>query len=623
MSQANYHIFGKYILLERLASGGMAEVYLAKRPGADGIGTFVALKRILPQYSDKPEYVGMFKEEAKIAVNLKHNNVVTIHDFGIHHNHFFLVMDYVEGRNLRQILNDLKKNSLSLSIEQIIYIIKEVASGLDYAHRCMDGKTGRPLHITHRDISPQNVMISFEGEVKVIDFGIAKAETNLENTKAGTIKGKFSYMSPEQAEGNTVDLRTDIFSLGIVLWELLANDRLFLSNNELNTINKIKTAHIPSLRKLNPQISPELERICLKALSKDRNMRYQTSAAFHRDLNRFLNTQYPDFSNQDFSVFMKSVYADTIISNRKRLIEYSKVGETWSDTDFEKTETYTGSQNPVNNDENTNHPEGFDASATNNKQLDIPSFEPLHQTSTNHRHTQTMSSGTFDSINTTTWNRTKKKKRRKRKNQQDNLVTGVIAAIAISAAAFLIAPPIIKAIFSNETGRIESASTVKNRVLTGKGNQIVEKIPVTISTFPSGARINLNGRFTGLFSPAQLHLPKNNHQKVTFSKDGYVDYETTIVVSKPESKSYTLQRSQFGYVDLELVNGGANPRVIINGLEVREKTPITKYPIPANTVVDIRVENPYRGLSAATKVKVGLNTRQRVRLVLRKKKSKK
>jgi len=212
MSQ--FERFGKYILLEKLASGGMAEIYLAKSLGAQGVNKFLAVKRILPQYSENPEFKEMFREEAKVSVNLRHSNVVPIFDFGEEKNQFYLVMDYVEGRNVRQMLNELKKQQIQLSIEQICYIVREAAGGLDHAHRCIDGATGRPLNIIHRDISPQNIMISFEGEVKIIDFGIAKAETQLEATKAGTLKGKFGYMSPEQADGLPIDVRTDIFFSG-------------------------------------------------------------------------------------------------------------------------------------------------------------------------------------------------------------------------------------------------------------------------------------------------------------------------------------------------------------------------------------------------------------------------
>ena len=176
MSQ-NYEYFGKYILLEKLATGGMAEVWLARAPGAGGIGRFVAIKKILPQYSDNPEFIQMFRDEAAIAMNLSHSNIVGIYEYGQERKQFFLVLDYVEGINLRQLLNKLKqKSNQQLQVDQAVYAIKEVAAGLDHAHRSLNSATGKPLNITHRDMSPQNVMISFEGEVKIIDFGIAKAE---------------------------------------------------------------------------------------------------------------------------------------------------------------------------------------------------------------------------------------------------------------------------------------------------------------------------------------------------------------------------------------------------------------------------------------------------------------
>ncbi|MGE0633812.1 MAG: serine/threonine protein kinase, partial [Pseudobdellovibrionaceae bacterium] len=337
----NFEKFGKYVLLEKVATGGMAEVYLGKSTGASGVSKFFAIKRILPQFSDNPEFVDMFKEEAKIAVNLSHSNVVSIFDFGIERGQFFLVMEYVEGQNLRQVLNFIKKQNVVLNTEQIVYVIKEVAAGLDHAHRCLDAQTGRPLNITHRDISPQNVMVSFEGDIKIVDFGIAKAESQLENTRAGTIKGKFGYMSPEQAEGSAnVDLRTDIFSLGILLWEMLANDRLFVSNNEVNTLRKIRDCQIPSLRKINPNIPADLEKICVKALAKDPMLRYQTAAALNRDLSRFLSTQYPDFATQDFSIFMKTLFAAKISDNRRRFIDYSQSLQ-GSSSNEEHTQTAT------------------------------------------------------------------------------------------------------------------------------------------------------------------------------------------------------------------------------------------------------------------------------------------
>ena len=317
--------FGKYVLLEKLAMGGMAEVYLARSIGAGGVGKFVAVKRILPQFSEQPEFVEMFKDEASIAINLQHSNIVTITEFGMEKNQFFIVMDFVNGRNLKQILNKVKTANSSLGIEHIVYCAKEIAAGLDHAHRCLNPATAKPLNIIHRDMSPHNVMISFEGEIKVVDFGIAKAETQIESTRAGTLKGKFGYMSPEQADAQEVDQRTDVFSLGVILWELLANDRLFGGKNEIEILRKIKECNIQPLRKLNANIPPELEKIVSKALAKDRNLRYRNAEDLHRDLHRFLNLKYPDFSKQDFAKFLKTLFAKEIEDTHRKLLEYAKL----------------------------------------------------------------------------------------------------------------------------------------------------------------------------------------------------------------------------------------------------------------------------------------------------------
>ncbi|MBT4761642.1 MAG: serine/threonine protein kinase [Bdellovibrionaceae bacterium] len=325
--------FGKYILHEKFAAGGMAEVFLCRAPGVGVAGKFSAMKRILPQFSNNTEFIRMFKDEAKIALNLTHSNIVSIFEFGIENDQLFLVMDLVEGKNLRQVLNKLSKENQHLKVEYVLHIINQLSIGLDHAHRCLDGSTGKPLNIIHRDISPQNIMISYNGEIKIIDFGIAKAESQMEATKAGTLKGKFGYMSPEQAEGQIVDLRTDIFSVGIMLWEMLANERLFIANNEINTLKKIRACQVPSLNKFNPNIPPELEKIIAKVLHKDRNLRYQTAGAFSKDLTLFMNKHYPEFIPNSFSEYMRSVYGDEIQAFRNKLIEFSKMQRDEQKTD--------------------------------------------------------------------------------------------------------------------------------------------------------------------------------------------------------------------------------------------------------------------------------------------------
>jgi eukaryotic-like serine/threonine-protein kinase len=325
LAQEKFERFGNYILLEKLASGGMAEIYLSKKLAAEGVQKFVAVKRILAQHSSSEDFIRMFKDEAKIAVNLNHSNVVSIYDFGVENNQLFLVMEYMEGKNLRQILNRLKQVNKRFSISHIAYVTKMISAGLDHAHRLIDATTGHPLNIIHRDMSPQNVMVSFEGEVKIIDFGIAKSTTQEESTRVGTLKGKFGYMSPEQVDGMEVDARTDIFAIGIMLWEMLSEQRLFLTNNEMSTLRKIRDCKIPSLREIDPNIPIELEKIVNKSLARNKTQRYQTAAEIQKDLQSFLNRYNPDFSSQDFAEFIKEMFSEEIVDARKRQVAYSKV----------------------------------------------------------------------------------------------------------------------------------------------------------------------------------------------------------------------------------------------------------------------------------------------------------
>ena len=314
--------FGKYTILKKLATGGMADIFLSISLSPTGFGRFVVIKRALSRFSNSSEFKNMFKNEAKVVCNLKHKNIIPIYEFGIEKDQLFLVMEYIIGSNLRELTKRLKSKSKILSLPNAVYIVKEVAAGLNYAHNAIDHNSGLPLNIIHRDVSPQNVMLSFDGEIKLIDFGIAKiSDANL--TKAGHLKGKFSYMSPEQAEGKDLDPRTDIFCLGIILWELLTGKRLFASSNELASLKKVRNCDVPNAQKINPSIPTELNNILKKALEKNKNLRYKTAADFEQSLNFFLNKNYPEFSQYDFITFMKTIYRTRIMSEREILKTYS------------------------------------------------------------------------------------------------------------------------------------------------------------------------------------------------------------------------------------------------------------------------------------------------------------
>ena len=316
--------FGKFKLFNQIARGGMAEIFLGCSGSVESAHKFLVIKRILSVHSHNKEFNKMFQNEGKIAVNLNHSNIGSIYEFGIEKNQYFICMEYISGRNVRQLVKKLKSQKKVLSPAMCAHIIRCICNGLDYAHNCTDSITGQPLNIIHRDISPQNIMVSFGGDVKVIDFGIAKIDDS-ESTKVGVLKGKFEYMSPEQVRGKELDRQTDIFSLGNVLWELLANRKLFTGSNEIQLLKKIKSCEIPDLKKINPAIPDRLVEIVNKALSSNKNLRYQTMGEMGNDISIFLNKFYPDFTNTNFSSFIKEVYIEEILEERQTLKKYSQL----------------------------------------------------------------------------------------------------------------------------------------------------------------------------------------------------------------------------------------------------------------------------------------------------------
>lgn len=278
--------FGKYELLEQIGIGGMAEVFLAKSFGAEGIEKILVIKRILPEYTENPKFVDMFVSEAKIAMDLNHPNVVQIYDFGKVENQFYLAMEFIDGIDLGIFIAGHQKLKKKISIGNAVYIISEIAKGLHYAHERKDS-FGEPLKIVHRDISPQNILISPDGGVKLVDFGIAKA-TSVTDENPNVVRGKFSYMSPEQASGRYVDHRSDIFSLGTILFELLCNRPLFKHANQKETMSLVKSAVVPDLLDLNPDLPLDLVDLVYKSLAKNPDERFSSARDIQVALTRIL-----------------------------------------------------------------------------------------------------------------------------------------------------------------------------------------------------------------------------------------------------------------------------------------------------------------------------------------------
>ena len=347
-------LFGKYYLLELINVGGMAEVFKAKMFGVEGFEKIVAIKRILPEVAEDADFIKMFIDEAKIAVKLQHPNVVQIFELGKIDGSYFIAMELINGKDIKTIRKRLKRVDLLMPVEQSAYIISQVCEGLDYAHRKTDEKMN-PLNIVHRDISPQNMIVSYEGTVKLIDFGIAKAKSKSTKTQVGMLKGKFSYMSPEQVSGQPIDRRSDIFSLGVVFFEMLTGKRLFLGKNDVETLEKIRKAEVLPPSVFNSAVPPELDRIVMKALAKDREERYQWASEFAEDLKKFSYSSGKIFTRQDMMNFMSEFFADELEEETAKLEEYQKIKKPTEMPLREAAQPARGNDSPADDEKSVIH----------------------------------------------------------------------------------------------------------------------------------------------------------------------------------------------------------------------------------------------------------------------------
>ena len=303
----------------------MAEVFKAKSYGVEGFEKILAIKRILPTMGEDRDFIKMFIDEAKIAGQLAHANICQIFELGRIDGSHFIAMEYIWGKDLLQIQNRLRKLKQPMPVPMACFALSKVLEGLDYAHRKRD-PLGRPLEIVHRDCSPQNVLVSYEGEVKVIDFGIAKATSRNSRTMAGVLKGKFGYMSPEQVRGLPLDRRSDLFALGTMLYECLTGERLFQGETDFSTLEKVRNVDIQPPRAINPAIPEAVEKVILKALAKDVDDRYQWCSEMLADLQQYLMAQEVVFTAKSLSTWLKEVFAAEIERERQQLEQYKRVG---------------------------------------------------------------------------------------------------------------------------------------------------------------------------------------------------------------------------------------------------------------------------------------------------------
>lgn len=310
----------RYEVIKKLDAGGMAEVYIGRTVGVAGITKKVAIKRVLPHLAENKKFVSMFLDEARVGMKLSHANVVQVFDVGEEEGTYFIVMEFIDGVSLKDVIDTLKERRQVVPVGAAVQIAAEAARGLAYAHAAAD-ENGAPLNIVHRDVSPPNILISVQGEVKVTDFGLAKAASQLETTDPGVVKGKFSYLSPEAVDGEMVDERADVFSLGIVLFEMVTGKRLFLGETDYQTVQLVSRAHVPSLKMLNSAVPELLDDVVHKALARDREARYASAGEFAEALTGVLYSSGMKATSRHVAELVAAVKGDAKSAAARQLAE--------------------------------------------------------------------------------------------------------------------------------------------------------------------------------------------------------------------------------------------------------------------------------------------------------------
>lgn len=324
LSTTSFESFGPYLFLKRLAAGGMAEVYLARPASQEGNGRVQVVKRILPHVANNQDFHQMFQTEIQVIMGFNHPHTVQLHDFGEVNRQPYIAMEYIEGKNLKEVMAKLIKQQQKMPVPVTLGLMMQAAAGLNYAHTFENKITGEAVNAIHRDISPHNLLLSYDGNLKVIDFGIAKAATSIhEPTRVGTLKGKIAYLSPEQINGQALDARSDVFALGIVAWELLTLRRPFSqdSDSELTVIGRINNCDMTIVppSQYNTEIPQSLDEVILKALRKDPNERFQSAADFQKALRDVMMRFYPDHSYAQTSQLIQSLFSQEIKAERQEI----------------------------------------------------------------------------------------------------------------------------------------------------------------------------------------------------------------------------------------------------------------------------------------------------------------
>lgn len=585
--------FGRYLLLDHLVDGGMAQIFRARYLSEEA-KKIVAIKMIREQFSNDESFKSMFMNEIKVTFALNHPNIAQTYDYGILDGKLYTAMEYVDGANLKQFLLRLKKRNYAFPIEITCYIISQMCQGLNYAHHLTDNFSGKKINIIHRDISPHNVMVTWDGAVKIIDFGIAKAETNTDATQAGTIKGKLSYIAPEYVDGKDLDHRYDQFAVGITFWELLCNRKLFRANNDLAILKKVQSCQITPPSHINPNVPKELDEIVLTALNKDRNLRYKNLDQMNRAIVKFLYSRYSEFNPTDLAYFAKELFKEDIQKDRKRLVQFGKV-------DVSPYIHSDGSVQSVVREENRREIEMEEnlEQATRDITLAVEETKSPSHSKTRIQKTLSQRNATHEStrFSTVTVNRPQ---------QREDATKGTshhkyyIIAASIVFALFLFRGPLTSLLHSSEQGEPLVSTQIP------KARLIIQGLDLLTDLY-------INGELT-IYTGIALELPQNQEVEIRVEKEGHLSYNTQVSFTPEDEEKLIvipkLKEAKYGELSAaNIYSDGSFLKIQVDGEVVQKKMPFKNWRLPAGSY-DAMIKNPNIDFEKPIKIVIEENKRE-------------
>ena len=510
--------FGKYTLIRKLATGGMAELFLAIQKSVAGFEKLLVIKRILPAMNQDRAFIEMLLHEARIAATLSHPNIVQIFDVGQYDGQYFIAMEHVHGEDLRSIVRQMKKKEvLEFPLEHALAIVLGMCAGLSYAHEKHE-LDGSALNIVHRDISPQNVVVTFTGDVKIVDFGIAKSDTRIgEQTKSGKLKGKVPYMSPEQARGESIDARSDVFSTGVMLFELTTGKRLFKGTSEYETLRLICEREYPRPSDIRSDYPPDLEPIVMRALAKDANDRYQSAREMQADLEDFVRRHQIAVSHIALNQFMQGLFEDKLAMQKEALLQGKQLADI------------------IEMQHQMSSPDVGDVDASGRHATSTQSMPAAARTVTD------MSTAAH--------------------RKKSGLVIGIVAGVlGLAAMAGVIGYLLVK---NKADSAARSAASLSDPAAAVKGS-------LSLESDPPGASIWINGDLRAEVTPATIaQLPTGVALDVKLTLDGFehTREQVTLDAKGPAHVKLDLKKGAV-VVEVKVAPEGAAPTFVLDGKPV-------------------------------------------------------